>query len=309
MDYERYHYKKLVRNHYKKCKDGEISFPQLIIMQWTQIVFMIDYVKDFFPNAKIIAVEEDVSFLNFERRIDMEKGKIGKVIANYRYHNMKKRELAVLNKADIVVNNNHKDLLLLEKEGIPKKKLRELPVFFKSYDYLKRKEPTNELLFYGAMARPENYKSAIWFIENVMPLLSDLDVRFVIVGARPDKSLLTYASDKVEITGFVDKVDPYFERCLCLVAPLVLGAGVKVKILEAMSSGIPVVTNHIGIEGIYAEDGKHYIHCEKPGEYAKYIHKLLKDYEKNATSGKKFIEENYDLEKAFTEFMESDLVI
>ena len=142
-----------------------------------------------------------------------------------------------------------------------------------------------------------------------MPLLSDLDVRFVIVGARPDKSLLTYASDKVEITGFMDKVDPYFERCLCLVAPLVLGAGVKVKILEAMSSGIPVVTNHIGIEGIYAENGKHYIHCEAPEEYAECIHKLVNDYKKTAPSGRAFIRENYDLEKSFTEFMEKDLII
>ena len=309
LDYERYHYKKLVRKHYIKCKNGEISFPQLIIIQWTQVIFLIDYVKKYFPNVKIVAIEEDVSFLSFERHIDMAHGKLSRVIAKYRYHNMKKRELTVLNKADIVVNNNHKDLLLLEKEEIPKKKLRELPVFFKSYDYLKRKEPTNELLFYGAMARPENYKSAIWFIENVMPLLSDLDVRFVIVGARPDKSLLTYASDKVEITGFMDKVDPYFERCLCLVAPLVLGAGVKVKILEAMSSGIPVVTNHIGIEGIYAENGKHYIHCEAPEEYAECIHKLVNDYKKTAPSGRAFIRENYDLEKSFTEFMEKDLII
>ena len=146
------------------------------------------------------------------------------------------------------------------------------------------------MLFYGAMARPENYKSAIWFIENVMPLLSDLDVRFVIVGARPDKSLLTYASDKVEITGFMDKVDPYFERCLCLVAPLVLGAGVKVKILEAMSSGIPVVTNHIGIEGIYAENGKHYIHCEAPEEYAECIHKLVNDIKKQHLLGELLLE-------------------
>ena len=110
-------------------QEWRISFPQLIIIQWTQVIFLIDYVKKYFPNVKIVAIEEDVSFLSFERHIDMAHGKLSRVIAKYRYHNMKKRELTVLNKADIVVNNNHKDLLLLEKEGIPKRIKRVTGIF------------------------------------------------------------------------------------------------------------------------------------------------------------------------------------
>ena len=64
-----------------------------------------------------------------------------------------------------------------------------------------------------------------------------------------------------------------------------------------MSSGIPVLTNSIGIEGIYARDGLEYFHCEKPEEYIEAIQKLSESSEENLKMGlkaKQYIKENYD---------------
>lgn len=74
------------------------------------------------------------------------------------------------------------------------------------------------------MSRPENYLSALWFINNVMPLLNDLNIRFIVLGSKPSDELKNIKSDKVIITGFVDNIEPYFESAMCLVAPLVLGS-------------------------------------------------------------------------------------
>ena len=155
------------------------------------------------------------------------------------------------------------------------------------------------------MSRPENYLSAIWFIENVMPLLADLDIRFVVLGSNPPEELARFESERVHITGFVQSVEPFFEQSMCLVAPLVLGAGIKVKVIEALSSGIPVLTNKIGIEGIPAENRKHYLHCETPEEYSDYIHGLIMgrvSEEKLCLNSKRFIEERYSIENSINNY-------
>ena len=76
-----------------------------------------------------------------------------------------------------------------------------------------------------------------------------------------------------------------------------LGAGIKVKILEALSAGIPTLTNGIGIEGIPAIDGKHYFCCEDPKEYEAVIRGLLKgvyDVQRMGSDAKQLVREHFD---------------
>ena len=155
------------------------------------------------------------------------------------------------------------------------------------------------------MNRIENSSSALWFIENVMPRLKDEDVKFTIIGNKPPQELVNKRSEKIVITGFVDDPAPYFENAMCLVAPLLLGAGVKVKIIEALSSGVPVITNDIGIEGIDANDGVEYLHATEPVEYENIIRKMISgEIDTNAIScnAVNLIRENYNLSKSFAQY-------
>ena len=188
--------------------------------------------------------------------------------------------------------HNPDNCQLIRKDGIPFKNIKWLPPYFNSMSNIKRKETEPVILFFGAMGRQENSLSALWFIENVMPKISDLSVKFVILGGNPPKELISKESPSVHITGFVDDIKPYFETAMCFVAPLILGAGIKVKILEALSSGIPVLTNKIGIEGIPARDGHEYLHCETAEEYetlirAIYNHEI--DVKQVGDNARKFI--------------------
>lgn len=108
------------------------------------------------------------------------------------------------------------------------------------------------------------------------------------------------------ITGFVNDTLPYFESSMCLVAPLVLGAGIKVKILEAMSSGIPVLTNDIGIEGIPAENGSTYFHCNDAETYNKIIRQLYSgeiDTETVSIKSREFMKQLFDVEGSLRRYM------
>lgn len=300
LDYERWHYKRQIKAYAQKKEK-----PDIVILQWTQIIFLIDYVKKFFPESKIIAIEEDVTFLNYERRIGLAKNGLAKSLATYRYHKIKNLELKQLNKADLVVLNNPKDEKLLEQSGLPSQRLYTLPIFINSYFNVERKPVGKDILYFGYMSRPENYLSVIWFVEQVMPLLDDPEIRFLIVGARPPQELQKIQSPRVLVTGFVEDITPYFAQCLCLAAPLVLGAGIKVKILEAMSAGVPVLTNNIGIEGIPARNNMEYFHCEAPQEYAETVLGLISGQKSLQTDAlKSFIQQHYNISKEFKKFMD-----
>ena len=205
---------------------------------------------------------------------------------------------------DLIICNNDKDNRLLIDNGICNQSIKTINVFSTSHkDFLRKNIKKNTVFFFGAMERPENYKSAIWFINNVMKDLQDID--FLIIGGNPVDELKKYESENVHILGYVKDIREYFESSLCMVAPLVAGAGIKVKVLEAMSAGVPVLTNEIGIEGIYARKNIEYIYCKNPNDYINSIHmlqqneKALRDISINC---RKFYYNKYDNIKSAENF-------
>ncbi|MDE6846686.1 MAG: glycosyltransferase family 4 protein, partial [Lachnospiraceae bacterium] len=213
LNYERYRLKKMIRQY---AREGEK--PDLIVLQWTQIILLMPFVRKLYPDTPVTAIEEDVIFLNFFRRIGLAKSRWQKYIADFQYRNVRQKELAALEEAEQVVVNNFKDSGLLVENGIEKAKIFTSSVYFENYSCVNRDhnsthttEKTGEyrdILYYGAMHREENHISAVWFIENVMPHLPG-NYRFVIVGARPGKELLALQNDRIKVAGFVEKIEPY----------------------------------------------------------------------------------------------------
>lgn len=280
--------------------------PDVVILQWTQIVFLLPYIKKCFPEASIIAIEEDVTYLSYARKAKYYPKALLRYISKVSYEKVKKLELEALLQADLVITNNHKDEKLLIGDGIPKEKILVWTPYFQNYLKVERKCTNHNIIFYGGMGRQENYLSAIWFAEHVMPKLEDTDVVFQIVGANPDKRLYAYESDRVVVVGFVEHVEEYLSKSLCMVAPLVFGAGVKIKVLESLSAGIPVLTNDVGIEGINATDGKEFFYCKTAEEYEKRIRQLLLgevDMECMSKNEKEFMQNYYSLDKSVEEFV------
>lgn len=280
--------------------------PDIVILEWTWMLLFIDQVKKRFPNAKYIASEHDVSFLGAQRQYENAKG-FKKIYKKLYYNNLYKREILSINKCDYVVTHNAKDKKLLLKNGVEQSKLGVIVPYINLPEQVARKNINKIILFYGAMNRMENEISAEWFIKNVMPEIKDTGAKYVIVGNKPSDELKKYESDNVIITGFVQDIQPYFSSAMCLAAPIQAGAGVKVKILEAMAMGVPVLTNNIGIEGIEVNDGIHYYHCETPEDYnakIRYIIQNRDEAEKVAQNALKFINDNYNLKNSFKEYSE-----
>ncbi len=300
------YYKRKIMGQLRKMKKEGYE-PDVIVLEWTAIVLLAPDIKKIFHDAKLVASEHDVSFLGYKRKYEYEKGGYGKWLAKVRYKTMLKNELGAIDVCDYVCPHNHKDANLLLKHNVPKEKIRPIVPYYMDFTDMHWNGGSKNIVFFGAMKRQENHLSAVWFIENVMPLLKDTDVVFQVIGGGPSEELKSYESDRVKILGFVDDVSPYFKEALCMAAPLVLGAGIKVKVLEGMSSGMPVLTNKLGIEGIYAENGEHYMHCETPEEYAQAIKELINNREKAekiSNNAKEFIRKKFDMEKSAVRYID-----
>ncbi|HZZ18692.1 MAG TPA: glycosyltransferase [Opitutaceae bacterium] len=108
------------------------------------------------------------------------------------------------------------------------------------------------ILFWGQMSRTENEDAVVWFVQEILPSirLARPHARLVIAGANPGQSVMRLACDHVEVTGFVPDPIPIFQAAEIAVAPLRLGAGIKIKVAEYVAAGVPTVVTSIGAEGI-----------------------------------------------------------
>lgn len=284
-------------------------WPDIIILEWTQMVLCISDLKAIFPNSKFIASEHDVSYLGLERMYLSEKKLLPKMLKKLSYSNLKRSELAAINQCDLVFTHNEKDREILLSDGVSEKNTDSIVAFYMTdvsgREYIWKKS-NKDIVYYGDMGRPENYLSAIWFIENVMQKLSKIsDLRFVIVGGNPPEQLLKYQSDRIVITGFVDDIYKFFSHSLCFVVPLLLGAGIKVKVLEAMAYGLVVLTNDLGIEGIPAVNGHDFIYCDSAIDYLESIKNISEgkvDGRKIGKNAKRLIQSEFDIQSSFVNY-------
>ena len=298
---ERKYMREMIRSY---AESGEV--PDIIIAQWTFSIFFLKELKTLYPAAICVAIEEDVTFLNYQRRIGSATSLVGKWFWSTRTHVMKQEELKILRDADITVVNNPKDEKLLLETGYPKEKLFTSTLYFDHYQSCRdRRIRMNRILFWGAMSRPENYNTAIWLIDRVLPLLPD-EIELIVAGANPPSVLKKRDSERIHITGFVEDPQKLFDESICLAAPLTGGAGMKVKVLEALSAGLPILTNEIGAEGIGMKPGRDYLHCETPEEYVASIRRIMEDRQFAKTigeNGRQFVLEHFDLDRKLNDLI------
>jgi len=103
------------------------------------------------------------------------------------------------------------------------------------------------------------------------------EARFHVIGSKMPASVSALASDHVVTHGYVQDVDPLFQTCVLSVAPLRWGAGVKGKINQSMSFGVPVVSTSIGVEGMHLTHGKDILLADRPLEFAAQVIRLHRD--------------------------------
>lgn len=135
-------------------------------------------------------------------------------------------------------------------------------------------------LFVGTLDYPPNTGAVLHFCRDIVPILraaTSQPFRVAIVGLRPPREILALRDGDIEVAGNVPDVAPYYARAGAVVAPLATGGGTRIKIIEAFSQGVPVVSTTIGAEGLEVVDGRDILIADGAAAFAKACQRLLYD--------------------------------
>ena len=163
----------------------------------------------------------------------------------------------------------------------------------------------NHIVHLGTMYWPPNIDGIMWFVREIFPTIRGErpDVALDVIGARPPRELrrLHGCSMGVNVTGYVKDVQPYLEQAGVFIVPLRAGGGMRVKILEALARGLPVVTTSLGCEGIKVKHERHALIADSPEAFAQAALRLLEDHafaDELGRNGRRLIESAYDYRTA-----------
>jgi sugar transferase (PEP-CTERM/EpsH1 system associated) len=136
-----------------------------------------------------------------------------------------------------------------------------------------------DVLYMGRMDYHANIDAALHFAKTTWPLIHARrpELRLTIVGAQPPDAIRALASDNVVVTGTVDDVRPYYHSALVSVVPLRVGGGTRLKVLEAMAAGTPVVSTTLGAEGLAVTNGKDILIADAPETMADAVVRMQSD--------------------------------
>lgn len=242
-------------------------------------------------STQIIYIAHNVEAINQKEKLDL--------LPNKRFlsslsNNVFKIENLMLRKCNSVWALNRNDLNILTRDNHVNNKVIK-PYY--PWKRVKSKESlrvvSNELLILGSLNWYPNIQGIIHFVKNIFPkvILKNSQVKLNIVGQNPSNEILKLIDSRIKVYSNVDSVDPYIKRSDLLIIPNRSGTGSKIKLLESISKGLPLITypeNIIGYENLNIF--KPFV-VNNEDEFSDSILKMLENTEMKT----KFIEDNLKL--------------
>jgi polysaccharide biosynthesis protein PslH len=171
----------------------------------------------------------------------------------------------------------------------------------KPFDNNVEKWSIQNIIFCGSLDYFPNKQGLLWFYNNVFPIIKctfpllTLTVVGIFSSMEDYKALV--ADTSVNFIGKVETVVPFYQNAAVAVVPLLSGSGTRLKILEAMSMGNPIVSTKIGAEGINYIEGEHILIADTPKEFAKQVISVLTNkalFDSLRINSLQLVQSNYD---------------
>lgn len=242
----------------------------------------------------------NIEYDNFRRMSTLDWSFIRKKFYEREYEKSLKEEVEAFQRHDAIFATSERDAGIIGSH-VPETPRFVVPngvdsSFFSPSDV--ESEPFT-MVFTGAMKYVPNYDGVIRFLDEIFPRIKKKvpGAKIYIVGSNPPSQLKAYQSDSVIITGFVDDVRPYIDRASVFVVPLYMGSGTRLKVVEALSMQIPVVSTSIGCEGIDVNDDEHLVVRDNSREFADAVVNLFEDKKmrrKLVHNGYEVVKRKYD---------------
>ena len=180
-------------------------------------------------------------------------------------------------------------------------------VQLKDYEHIKANPTPNQLIFTGSFRYHANYEAMLWFIREIFPIILEQlpDTKLIITGDHNNQSLPSIKN--IILTGYIEDIKPVIASAWVSIAPLLVGGGTRLKILEAMAIGVPVVSTSKGAEGLDVNHGEHMFIADSSDEFANQVIAILRNRDLRdhlVTNAKHLIKEKYNWENANKHFLQ-----
>jgi polysaccharide biosynthesis protein PslH len=244
------------------------------------------FIKSQFPSMPVVWDSVDCISYLFKQAASHSGSLFGKLVTRFelgRTRNAEGRLLGAFDHVLVTSATDKKALLDIVPQGV-----EPAPILVLSngvdQDYFRlnpefERDP-DTLVFSGKMSYHANVSMVMYLLKEIMPRLWEKrpSVRLVVVGKDPPASIRKLAdSSRVVVTGTVEDIRPYLWQAVGALVPLVYGAGVQNKILEAMATGTPVITNSKVLASLSVTPGKELLVADSADEFAQSALKLIED--------------------------------
>lgn len=249
---------------------------------WIDHASMIPYLPADYSGIKILETHnaEHVLYQRVAQEESRLKWKVFFALESIKYRMFLRRSLSPFDAVFSISLTDKKELLKLI-GGAPGVKSRIIllpPAISEKFFHLKNQNDGKTILFVGLLTWYPNRLGIAWFLDKVFPLIKtrNPDAQCLIVGDYVKQKKFSN-TPAVRFAGHVKDVTPYLQRASVFVIPLFSGSGVRIKMLEAMAAGIPVVSTTIGAEGIPVVDGTHVLIADDAKKFAANVSLFLQN--------------------------------
>ncbi|WP_183193037.1 glycosyltransferase family 4 protein [Brevibacillus nitrificans] len=232
----------------------------VIILDHLRMFFLYETIQKHIDRkrTKLVLIQHNIEHMNAREEIRYQSRAKDKWKLRLLNRGIKRLEHQAIQAVDDIWVISEEDKKLISAMGKAADHIHVIPPYY-NYPTIKEREhvehPSYNLLLLGSMEWYPNVLGALWFIENVFQELVKQDDRYrlFVVGRDPSPLIQKYHSEQIIVTGAVKSVDEYIRSCDFLIVPNTLGGGAKIKILEGIMKGIPVLATKESTVG-YSED-------------------------------------------------------
>lgn len=249
--------------------------------------------------------EHDLYFQSIGRQLAHMNGTVKRLAAQYEYLRAIRYELTTIPRFDSVqlCSRANRDFLLEFAPELAETTTHRVRAGITASQYpltLGGRKPRT-MLFLGSFRHQPNAEALYWFVHRSLPHVLEAypDARAVIIGSDPPpRYSLPDFGEAIDLRGYVDDIQGPLAEYAVFICPILSGSGVRVKLLEAFASGIPVVSTRIGAEGLADRDGEFCHLADDPKEFARKIIDVFHDpnrAERMAERARQEVERNWDM--------------
>ena len=275
--------------------------PGFILVVFARLIYLLDALDDR-PGKRPLTLVDTIDILHLRtRRFHQQQ--------NTHWVNItESEEKDALSRADVIIGINAVDTEMFQKM-MPDRRIITVTHPVQRVRHDPPGQPVVNLLFIGANSDP-NIQAIRWFIRNAWPGLQEKHgggIRLSIVGDVCSTLHSTQLPEGIDLLGFVDDLNDAYARADVVINPVRFGAGLKIKCVEALCHGKPLVTTPIGAEGIENGAGRHFIVVENPSDFMTQVDRLIIDPDLRAKFSKQahlYAKDNFSESAVFRPLLE-----